>query len=173
MHRSIVRRIPCLTAILAMLAGAAMAGGFSEDPDIRRIAEAYALDAVDVARQNFGEKLDWSEGSIAKVEAMLAILHDSYVTAAQKPGDETVQTFAKMFGSYVGEVYRRHHGGTWGMVTIDGARIPGIEDTSGGAFWPWGKVANRIRNGPDDNVLLYYKLLVRDAAKAPGSPPPD
>ena len=37
---------------------------FTNDDNVKTIVEAYALDAVDVARDNFGIKLDWSENSV-------------------------------------------------------------------------------------------------------------
>jgi hypothetical protein len=35
--------------------------------------------------------------------------------------------FAKMFGCYIGEVYRENHGATWGLVEMDGQRFPGLK----------------------------------------------
>ena len=43
-------------------------------------------------------------------------------------------SFAKGFGSYVGEVFRRNHGGEWGMVTLGDHRFPGLRTTSGTNF---------------------------------------
>jgi hypothetical protein len=82
---------------------------FQSDPRVTEIAEAYALDAVDLASRNFGVILDWSENSVQQVEEMLGRLHDEMAHA--QPPPDVVQTFAKAFGSYVGEVLRRHHGG--------------------------------------------------------------
>src|SRR5579864_6608958 len=48
-----------------------MADNFVADEDIRDIARAYALDAVDDALRNMGITLDWSESSVAAVEYVL------------------------------------------------------------------------------------------------------
>jgi hypothetical protein len=91
----------------------------------------------------------------------MATMHECYVTAVPRPSDDMVMTFAKMFGSYIGEVLRLNHGGEWGMVTLDGAKFPGFRHTSGDLIWPWGRAKNRLVLGPEDNVFDYYRLLSR------------
>jgi hypothetical protein len=141
--------------------GALGTPSFTPDPKIQKVAEAYALDALDVARSNFGVQLDWSDGSIERVEAMLDRLHGQLANA--RPSDEQITEVSNIFGSYVGEVFRRNHGATWGMVTLSGQRFPGLSTNAGAQFWPWGRVRNRILNGSEDNVWHYYQLLVKGA----------
>jgi hypothetical protein len=140
-----------------------MSENFTPDPKIQQVAEAYALDAVDFARDNFRRILDWSNGSVADIEAILSVFHAQLAEA--KPSEEDVWVFAKMFGSYIGEVYRRNHGATWGMVNMQGQEFPGMKSTHGDkTFWPWGKVHNRLMNGDEDNVWFYYQVLSRKEA---------
>ncbi len=129
---------------------------FQADTKVEEIAKAYSLDAIDAAQRNFRVALDWSEESVRQVEAILATLHDSL--ASTHPTAETIWTFAKTFGSYVGEVYRRHHGGTGGVVEMDGQKMPGIQ--SGTTFWPWVRARKRITAGPEENIWNYYQALV-------------
>jgi hypothetical protein len=133
---------------------------FARDADIQEIAEAYHLDAIDFARDNFSITLDSSDASVEQVERMLDVLHQA--RASDRPSDELVTTVSRMFGSYVGETYRRNHGGTWGMVTLQGQTFPGFEASDCGLFWPWGKVENRLTNGTEDNVWHYYNALLED-----------
>lgn len=134
------------------------------------MAEAYALDAVNFASKTSVGKLDWSDSSVAHVETILGSLHAQAATA--KPTPEQVFQFAKAFGSYVGEVFRRNHGATWGMVTLQGQSFPGLKaDGTAGLFWPWGRAQNRLSNGPEDNIWHYYQeLLRRSGASAPEPP---
>jgi hypothetical protein len=166
--KTIVKRF--LLALIALMAcvrgGVALAEtpsdqSFSPDPKIQKIAEAYSLDAVDFSAKQFGIKLDWSDASIANVEKALAQMSSSYVSTSPKPTDEQVMSFAKAYGSYLGEVYRRNHGGEWGMVTLGGSRFPGLRITSGSSFWPWGRVFNRITKGTEDNIADYYAALLK------------
>ena len=111
--------------------------GFVEDDKIRQIAEAYSLDAVDFARENFKVTLDWSDGSVRDIESILDRFHKELPIA--KPSEEQIGQFGKMFGSYVGEVFRRNHSAKWGMVTLGEEGFPGMQaERTGGEFWPWG-----------------------------------
>ena len=130
---------------------------FTPDAKLTRLADRYAREAVDTAVQNFQTTLDGSEESIAFVEAILARLHESLAT--QAPPEETVWRFAQGFGSYVGEVYRRHHGGQWGIVDEDGSRFAGIEARDGGLFLPWNRAHKRILGGVENNIESYYRFL--------------
>ena len=132
---------------------------FKSDPQVVEIVEAYSLDAVDMAARNFSVTLEWSEESVRQVEQMLGRLHDEMPNA--QPPEEMVWTFAKAFGSYVGEVLRRHHGGQWGLITLDDQSFPGLQQTNGGLIWPWSKAHKRLTNGSEDNVWHYYQILTR------------
>lgn len=134
---------------------------FSPDPTIEKVAEAYAQDAVDFSAKQFSIKLDWSDASMADVERALSKMHASYADTNPKPSDEQVMSFAKGFGSYVGEVFRRNHGGEWGMVTLGDHRFPGLRTTSGTNFWPWARAFDRITKGPEANISDYYNVLLK------------
>ena len=137
---------------------------FTEDKNISQITEAYALDAIDVARNNFGVILDWSEKSIKDIESILDLLHQKNLE--NPPPEEMILKFSKVFGSYVGEIYRRNHGGKWGVVTMDGESFPGLQgEDRKQIIWPWGKVNNRIKNGSEDNVWDYYQLITQENIK--------
>jgi hypothetical protein len=138
-----------------------MAGSFTPDPKVAKIAEAYAKDAVDLAAKSFNTKLDWSDASISKVEAILANLRASMPTP--KPPDEMIWNFAKGFGSYVGEVFRKNHGGDWGMVADGTNSYPGIRSKKDTLFWPWGRVQKRLVDGDENNVWHYYKWMLGEA----------
>jgi hypothetical protein len=144
---------------------------FEEDPALQKIAEAWALDAVAFLHDHFDVSLDWSDGSVEHIEAMLAALHEQF--EAEKPTGEKVFQFAKMFGSYIGEVFRRNHGATWGLITLHGQTFPGLKASgAAGLFWPWGRAQNRIRNGEEDNVWHYYQILVEsNGSSSPPSEP--
>jgi hypothetical protein len=133
---------------------------FIADSKIQQAAEAYALDAVDYSQKRLGIILDWTDGSIANVEKALAQIHLAFVTATPKPTEDQALGYAQIFGSYVGEVYRRNHGAEWGMVTLDGHQFPGLQAKSRVIFWPWGRASNRITVGAENNVHDYYRVLL-------------
>ena len=150
--------------LLALVLGTqaqAHAPSFTPNPEIQKIAEAYALDARDFAERAFHITLDWSDASVRQVEAILDDLYRQKQVMKPPPTDEQVLMFAKMLGSYVGEVFRRNHGAEWGMVKFGGDSIPGLRAAGGTEhlFWPMGKVKKRLENGPEDNVWHYYQDL--------------
>lgn len=160
-----MRLLSSIIVALFFLNGLAMATdpqtkSFTADPKIQTIAEAYAQNAVDFARKQFGIQLDWTDASIANVETALAKMHQSYISTTPRPTEKQVMSFAYAFGSYIGEVYRRNHGGEWGIVDLEGQKYPGIKSKSGTNFWPWGRALNRIIQGPENNVADYYKMLL-------------
>ena len=133
---------------------------FTPDEKIQQIAEAYALDACDFLKQHFGIALDWTDSSIEHIESITEMFHADLNKS--KPSDEQVMGFAKMFGSYVGEVYRKNHGATWGWVEMDGHRFPGLKTAESGiTFWPWGRAHNRLVDGGENNISHYYQELIR------------
>ena len=67
-----------------------------------------------------------------------------------------------MFGFYIGEVYRKNHGGVeWGYVIIDGNKYYGLGNSeTGEAFiWPTVKANKRIVLGSEENVWAYYQAI--------------
>src|SRR5581483_12320230 len=114
-----------------------MAQRFQPEEMVQQMADAFSEAAVECARHDFKVELDWTDRSIEAVEDILESLHLSL--AAKKSTSHDVATYSKMFGSYVGEVFRRNHGATWGVVTLNGTSVPGLKQHStGDLFWPWG-----------------------------------
>lgn len=136
-----------------------MANTFKKDDQIRKTAEAYGKDTVEYAQKHFGLKLDMSDASIEKLERMFADLDQD--RTATPPSIERTGEFSKMFGSYVGEVYRRNHGAEWGLITsAKGETFPGLKAKDGQLFWPWGAVQARLMQGTKDSVTAYYRSLL-------------
>jgi hypothetical protein len=137
----------------------AMTSNFNEDEKIGHIAEACAQGAVDLAREHYKISLDWSDASVENVEKILDALYQRRVQ--DKPTDEQVWNMSKMFGSYIGEVFRKNHGASWGMVTLGSQTFPGLQAKDRQLFWPWAKVQKRLTNGSEDNVWFYYNLIAK------------
>ena len=135
---------------------------FTPGEKIQKIAEAYALDTCDFFRDHFRITLDWTDSSIQHLESVMDKFHRE--AASAKPSTEQVMGFAKMFGSYVGEVYRKNHGATWGLVEMNGQRFPGLKaQESDTTFWPWGRARNRLVDGAENNVWHYYSELIKQS----------
>jgi hypothetical protein len=134
---------------------------FEPDDALAKTASDASVEAVKYAKQRFDVVLDGSDASMADLERILDSFYRQKTDAG--PDSLAVTRLGALFGSYVGEVFRKNHGGKWGFITGDAQRFPGVRaDRSGQLFWPWGRVQNRIINGPADNVSDYYRVIVRD-----------
>jgi hypothetical protein len=138
---------------------------FVADPAVQQQAEASAKEAVGIALRQFNLKLDGGEGSIDDIERALERLHGVYAVASPKPPDADLLPIATAFGAYVGEVYRKNHGATWGRVTLNGNTYPGFRTAGGVDVWPVGRVLNVITDGPDNDIAYFYRKLVDGPAK--------
>lgn len=133
----------------------------SGTPTVADMTAAYALDAVDHAKTAADVELDFSEESVPHVEAILTQLHDALPKGffgkllGRGPSNDDILTMAKMYGSYVGEVIRRTHGGEWALIDGQVTLTNGDE-----RVWSIAKVFKRITNGSEDNVAVYFKVLV-------------
>jgi hypothetical protein len=132
----------------------------SSTPTVADMTAAYAQDAVDHAKAKFQTELDFSPESVEQLEGVLDQIHDTIPTGflgkvfrALMKG--SVETMSKMYGYYLGEVIRRHAGGAW-IVTENGVTLTKAD----ARVWPTAKVYKRITNGAEDNVAVYFKVLL-------------
>jgi hypothetical protein len=135
---------------------------FTKNPDVAKVAEAYSLDCVDWVKTHTKIELDWTDESIQHIEGILDQL--SVMAAKDSPPKERIQDFSKMFGFYLGEVYRKNHGGVeWGDVLINGNKYYGLGliETKEAFIWPTVRINKRIVLGAEENVWVYYQAITR------------
>jgi hypothetical protein len=138
-------------------------------PTINAMMTAYAEDAVEFARDNFGISLDYSPSSMERIEFIADKLMRSRPRGflgklvGSGPSDAEIELLCKMFGGYVGEVYRRVKGGDWGINPAFQAL--GVQRGDAWIFPP-AKVHMRLTNGTEDNLLSYFTVLVREPRDA-------
>lgn len=142
---------------------------FHPDPEVEATAKRLAEVAVMTAAEQHGLTLDLSDDSIRLVEQVVAQLRETCA------GDQAWQQ-AQVWGSYFGEVYRRNHGGTWGVTELFdalGGRTIALRIVDGPGhvheLYPWNRAYQRIvrtadPDEPDQGLWVEYQNLV--------SPPP-
>lgn len=136
---------------------------FSADRGVERTATKYAKDMVQFARLELNLKLDWSDASIARIEEVASELHADL--RRERAAFSDIETLVAMLGSYVGEVFRRNHGGEWGVVKANGKRILAVKTRgSGTLMWPVERIKQRIRGG-GNNVWAYYQSRIALASR--------
>ncbi len=132
---------------------------FTVDPGVARAAARGALELVEFARVELNLKLDFSDDSIASIEEVASALHADL--RRERGALRDIDTLVQMLGSYVGEVYRRNHGGQWGYAATNGRRVLAIKAKTGNTLmWPVERIKQRIRGGGSNNVWAYYQSRV-------------
>ena len=132
---------------------------FTTDDDAARAAAHYAQDMVRFAAVELNLKLNWSDASIAQIEEVTSELHADL--RRERGAISDVDTLVQMLGSYVGEVYRRNHGGKWGFAAANGKRLMVIKAEDGNSLlWPIERIRQRLRSGGSNNVWVYYQSRI-------------
>jgi hypothetical protein len=128
---------------------------------------AYAQEAVEYAQRAFNISLDYSEGSVQRVEELLAKLHETMPKGSvnnlfkKGPSPEELDQMTRMMGGYIGEVIKRAWGGRWKLesAAFPGQQVITLEVKGGGDIWPQFKVGKQLINGSADSVWAYFQVL--------------
>jgi len=114
-----------------------------------------------------GERLDYSEESLATVEEMLA---EASPYAKEMPAAD-VKALVELMGSYILEVGRRQHGGTyqWHEARSQPVLVVGQPKFSV-AMMTFDKVRGRLLGDSADNIVFFYEGFSERAKTAsPGT----
>jgi hypothetical protein len=141
---------------------------------IEKMMSAFSLDAVDHAAR-LGVQLDYTEASLEQVEAILGKLEAELPKGLAKlyrkaPSQSDIETVAKLYGGYIGEVMRfEWRVGEW-VIPDDGPFAGALVLRYGDAQTsPPGKVFKRLTEGAGDNIFYYYQVLKQDRLKGDAS----
>ncbi len=133
---------------------------------VNDMMEAYAEDAVDYASK-LKKQLNYSSESIKEVEEICTLLYNSIPRSffsklfKKNPGEETILQMSKMLGGYIGEVIIKHHGGSWEIENFMNEGNTIVLNIGETKIFPIAKVYKRLKNGPEDNVHLYYDVIIK------------
>lgn len=129
----------------------------SNHATVHEMILSYAERAVSLG-QGFHAQLDYSENSLMEVETILSALSREMPTS--KPSDDDVSEICKIWGSYLGEVVRRHFGGEWSIETYPGKQFATLTlNVNGNRLFPSIKVHRRLTEGDGDNVWTFYRMV--------------
>ncbi len=114
-----------------------------------------AGDAVKLTDAYFCEVLDYSQDSIATIERLV---DDIKYSMPGGPKQENIDLLCRVWGAYVGEVFRRHVDGEW--INWEDQFGKAIAFESGGVkLFPYDKVRKRLTIGPEHNLKDYYAVF--------------
>jgi hypothetical protein len=126
--------------------------------DFNYAMQAVAAGAVQRARSEHKIDLDYSPGSIERLENMLGDLHNRHLQNPMQEKDITV--LSMRWGAYIGEVAKRIRPGKWQRDSekAGSGSMPLIFEDGLEAF-PCSWAHKRIADGPEDNIVFKFKVI--------------
>ncbi len=114
--------------------------------------EGYAQAAVDTARTDFRQELDFSPESVD-------VLDDILIVVSESP-ERDLDFEVRLWGSYLGELLRRRYAGGWEMTQYPGgtAAVPAV-DVRGSRLFPLMKVYRRLTVGEEEDLSSFYTMV--------------
>lgn len=127
-------------------------------PDLGSMMEGYAQGAVDLARKDFEQDLDFTSDSIDALDEIL-------VAVGESP-ELDLDFEVRLWGSYLGEVLRRRYAGSWEMTQYPGGTVavPAVE-VRGSRLFPLMKVYRRLTVGEEDDLSSFFAMVTERLGK--------
>ena len=138
---------------------AALRTSMTPDAKLAGVLVAQAESAVRTAKLTWNESLDFTQDSLEAIERILGKIHNAgrYGAGSAAPGEEELAAASKMWGTYIGEVIRRHYGGQWSQDE-DGAPALLIGEARA---HPIAKARKRMADGASDNIRYYFSSMLK------------
>ena len=114
--------------------------------------EGYAQAAVEIAKTEYRQTLDFSPESISALDEVIILLSESI--------DIDLDFESRLWGSYLGEVIRIRYAGTWDMTQYPGGQVavPAV-DVRGSRLFPLMKVFRRLTIGEEEDLPSFYNMV--------------
>jgi hypothetical protein len=136
----------------------------SQQQEVLNRVQQRTAELIKFAADNFKLQLDYTEASIPRVEHALGEIH-KHMGAKAEQNKAAIVNLSNGFGSYLGEVLRRKHGGAW-RVNLPNFP-PGVEglDINGTILAPLQQVFLRITKGAQYSIEDFYSKAAAVIAK--------
>jgi len=121
-------------------------------PTLGAMMEGYAQAAVETAKSQYRQTLDYSAKSINTLDEIIVLLSESL--------DIDLDFESRLWGSYLGEVIRTRYAGLWEMTQYPGGQVavPAVE-VRGSRLFPLMKVYRRLTNGEEEDLPAFYNMV--------------
>ena len=123
-----------------------------EFPNLGAMMEGYASAAVETAKSDYRQALDYSADSINALDEIVVMLSET--------PDVDLEFEARLWGSYLGEVLRMRYAGSWEMTQYPGGQVavPAV-DVRGSRLFPLMKIDRRLTIGEEDDLPSFYNMV--------------
>jgi hypothetical protein len=121
-------------------------------PDLGSMMEGYAQGAVETARADYRQRLDFTPESIDVLDEILVLVGET--------PEHDVDYEVRLWGSYLGEIIRQRYAGGWEMTQYPGGTVavPAV-DVRGSRLFPLMKVYRRLTVGEEDDLRSFYEMV--------------
>jgi hypothetical protein len=130
----------------------------AKQPTKKPLAKQMASDAADAIKltdTDFCEALDFTEESVATVEHLVDDIH--YALPKGKT-PENVDLLCRLWGAYLGEVFRKNVGGEWTIWKGQSGEAIALK-CGRVTIFPHDKVRKRLTAGVEHNLKDYYQAF--------------
>jgi len=120
--------------------------------------EGYAQAAVDIARDDYRQVLNFTSESVDALDEILVLVGES--------PDRDVDFEVRLWGGYLGELLRRRYAGFWEMTQYPGGTVavPAV-DVRGSRLFPLMKVYRRLTAGEEEDLHSFYSMVTERLGK--------
>ena len=120
--------------------------------------EGYARAAVELAKKEFRQNLDFTSDSLDGLDEILVMVSES--------PELDVDFESRLWGSYLGELLRRRYAGTWEMTQYPGGvvAVPSVE-VRGSRLFPLLKVYRRLTVGEEEDLRAFFLMVTERLGK--------
>lgn len=127
-------------------------------PDLGGMMEGYARAAVELAKKEFRQNLDFTSDSLDGLDEILVMVSES--------PELDVDFESRLWGSYLGELLRRRYAGTWEMTQYPGGvvAVPSVE-VRGSRLFPLLKVYRRLTVGEEEDLRAFFLMVTERLGK--------
>ena len=127
-------------------------------PTLAAMMEGYAQAAVETAKGEYRQRLDYSADSINVLDEIIVLVSESV--------DIDLDFESRLWGSYLGEVIRTRYAGSWEMTQYPGGQVavPAVE-VRGSRLFPLMKVYRRLTNGEEEDLRAFYNMVTERLGK--------
>lgn len=121
-------------------------------PNLGAMMEGYAQAAVETAKSDYRQTLDYSAESINTLDEIIVLISESV--------DIDLDFESRLWGSYLGEVIRIRYAGSWDMTQYPGGQlaVPAVE-VRGSRLFPLMKIYRRLTNGEEEDLRTFYNMV--------------
>ena len=121
-------------------------------PSLGAMMEGYAQAAVETAKTEYRQTLDYSAESLTAHAEIIVILSDT--------PEIDLDFESRLWGSYLGEIIRLRYAGSWEMTQYPGGQlaVPAVE-VRGSRLFPLMKIYRRLTIGEEEDLPTFYSMI--------------